>query len=182
LIDSDKRFSFYNVNILPFPVSKIWQGKIWTGILYLAFGNGLIFGLTTISGVIFSSQYPFWRGITAGIVLTLTWSWQIPFGLFLASRFNSVVTFLGILFLNILCSGQTIAGGDFWYLPFAIPPRMMAPIIGINPNGIPLEAGSPLHDTAVIFPGLIITVSLLFIGYFITTKWFSDRGRYHESA
>lgn len=182
LVDSDKRLFFFNVNALPVSSSKAWQGKIWTGVLYLVFGNGLVFGLTTLSGLLFPAQYPFWRGITAGIVLTIIWAWQIPFGLFLAGRFNSIVTFLGILFLNILCSGQDIAGGNLWYLPFAIAPRVMAPIIEINLNGIPLEAGSPLHDTSVILPGLVITIILFIVGYFLTTKWFSNRGRYHESV
>lgn len=182
LIDSDKRLSFFNVNVLPISPVKIWQGKIWTGVLYLVFGNGLVFGLTTLSGLIFSAQYPIWRGIAAGIILTVTWAWQIPFGLFLADRFHSVVTFLSILFLNFFCSSQTIAGGDLWYLPFAIAPRLMAPIIGINPNGVPLEAGSPLYDTNVIAPGVIFTI-ILFIGsYYLTTKWFSSGGYYHEAA
>ncbi|MBO0453025.1 lantibiotic immunity ABC transporter MutE/EpiE family permease subunit [Candidatus Enterococcus murrayae] len=182
LIDSDKQLSFFNVNILPISAKKIWQGKIWTGVLYLVFGNGLVFGLTTFSGLLFPAQYPVWRGAAAGIVLTVCWLWQIPFGLFLANRFNSIVTFLSILFLNIFCSSQTFAGGNLWYLPFAIAPRLMAPIIGINPNGVPLAAGSPLYDTSVIVPGLIITVSLFVLGYCLTTKWFGSGGHYHEKV
>lgn len=182
LIDSDKQTLFFNVNILPIAPSKIWQGKIWTGVLYLLVGNGLVFGLTTVSGLIFSAQYPIGCGIAAGIVLTICWAWQIPFGLFLADRFSSVVTFLSILFLNLFCSSQTFAGGDLWYLPFSIAPRLMAPIIGINPNGVPLEIGSPLYDRGVIFPGLIITIVLFIAGYFLTTKWFSRGGHYHEST
>lgn len=182
LIDSDKQLSFFNVNVVPISAAEIWQGKIWTGILYLLFGNGLVFGLTTISGIFFTAQYPIWRGLLAGLVLTLSWAWQIPFGLFVAARFNSIVTFISFLFLNIVCSIQTVAGGNLWYLPFAIAPRVMTPILGINPNGVPLEAGSPLHDTSVIVPGLIITSILFIVGYLLTTRWFA-KGRYsHERA
>lgn len=181
LVDADKRLGFYNCNVLPISPAKMWHGKIWTGLLYLAFSNAVVFGLTTLSGLLFPSQYPLWRGLAAGIILTVTWAWQIPLGLYLAARFHSVVTFLSILFLNIFCSSQSIAGGAFWYVPFAIAPRLMAPIIHINPNGVPLEAGSPLYDAGVVLPGLILTLLFLLASSFLSTRWFSKGGRYRET-
>ncbi len=175
LIDPDKRLDFFNINTLPIAPSKIWQAKLWTGCSYLLLANAIVFGLTTLSGLLFGGQYPLWRGLAAGLVLTLTWLWQIPLGMFLAARFNAIVTFLSLLGLNIFCSGQDTAGGDLWFIPFAIAPRLMAPIIWINPNGVPMTADSPLHDTSVILPGLIITLLLFAALSWLTTKWFSVR-------
>jgi ABC-2 type transport system permease protein len=57
----------------------------------------------------------------------------------------------------------------------------MAPIIHINPNGVPLEAGSPLYDAGVVLPGLILTLLFLLASSFLSTRWFSKGGRYHET-
>ncbi|MGG5315436.1 lantibiotic immunity ABC transporter MutE/EpiE family permease subunit [Enterococcus sp. AZ072] len=175
LINPDKRLDFFNTSILPTPQTKVWQAKIWTGCSYLCLANGLIFGLTTFSGWLFNTQYPVRSGLTAGLVLTITWIWQVPLAMFLATQFNSIVTFLSILALNIGFSGQPTAGGALWFIPFAIPARLMAAILGINPNGVPMEAASPLYNTDVILPGIVITSTLFVLLFIATTKWFSQR-------
>jgi len=176
LIGPEKRNQFFNVLVLPTPETKIWIAKILTGCCYLLCANLLVFGLTTISGFAFSAQYPVWSGISAAFVLTMTWAWQVPLGLFAAARFGSSVTLIGLLGLNLIFSVQDVAGGDLWFIPFAIPARLMAPILGINPNGIPLEVNSPLYDTGVILPGLLIASNLFVIVLFVTTKWFERQG------
>lgn len=176
LINPDKRLDFFNTSTLPVAQARVWQAKIWTGCSYLFLANGVVFGLTTLSGSLFNAQYPVWRGLTAGLVLTITWLWQIPLGMFLAVQFNSTVTFLSILVLNVGFSIQDIAGGTLWFIPFAIPARLMAALIGVNPNGVPMDAASPLHDPRVILPGIAITSFLFILLFLFTTKWFS-RGR-----
>ncbi|MGM0214879.1 lantibiotic immunity ABC transporter MutE/EpiE family permease subunit [Enterococcus sp. AZ109] len=175
LINPDKRWAFFNLAVLPVAQTKIWQAKLWTGCSYLLVANFIVFGLTTLSGLLFGGQYPLWRGLAAGIVLTLTWLWQIPLGMFLATRFHSIATFLSLLGLNIVFSIQDFAGGSLWFIPFAIAPRLMAAILGINPNGVPMTADSPLHDTRVILPGLVISLILFLIFSWLTTKWFGNR-------
>jgi len=39
----------------------------------------------------------------------------------------------------------------------------MAPILGLNPNGLPLDVTSPLNNKTVLLPGLLIT-GCLFVG------------------
>lgn len=175
IINPDKRLDFFNTSILPLTQAKVWQAKIWTGCFYVLLANSVVFGLTTLSGSLFDAQYPVWRGLVAGLVLTITWLWQIPLGMFLAAQFNSIVTFLSILVLNIGFSTQNIAGGSLWFIPFAIPARLMAALIKINPNGVPMDTASPLHDSIVILPGIAITSILFVLLYLLTTKWFSQR-------
>lgn len=171
----EKGTQFFNLAVLPVSKAKIWLAKIWTGCSYVLAANLLVFGLTTILGIFFGSQYPFWRGILAALVLTLTWIWQIPLGMFLSTKFGSAATLLGVLAVNMICSLQTIAGGSLWFIPFAIPARLMAPLIGMNPNGLPLAFDSPLHDTSVLLPGLLISAALFILLLFITRAWFDCR-------
>lgn len=175
LTEPEKRMHFFNIAILPVQNKEIWLAKVCAGCCYLFTGNLIVFGLTTISGVFFGTQYPVLRGIVAALVLTVTWAWQIPLGMLLSIKFSSVVTFLGILGVNVICSIQTIAGGDLWFIPFAIPARLMAPILGINPNGVPMTADSPLHDFSVIMPGILITTILFAILLILTKNWFNRR-------
>ncbi|MBV7392087.1 lantibiotic immunity ABC transporter MutE/EpiE family permease subunit [Enterococcus alishanensis] len=172
LINSEKRMGFINLKTLPISSQKIWVSKIITGFTYLFLMNVMLFGFSTISGLLFGSQYPIWGGLLAGLLLTITWAWQVPLGMWLVTKFNSTAAFLCLIAANTVCSFQDIAGGQLWYIPFAIPPRLMTPIIGINPNGVPLSANSPLWNTSVILPGVIITIFLFIFSAWFTTKSF----------
>jgi len=175
LTGPEKRMQFFNVAILPMPKGNVWLAKVWAGCCYIFTGNLIVFGLTTLSGIFFGSQYPILPGIAAALVLTVTWAWQIPLGMFLSSRLNSTVAFLGILGVNVICSTQNIAGGSLWFIPFAVPARLMASILGINPNGVPMVPDSPLYDSSVVLPGILITAALFIISMLLTKKWFNVR-------
>lgn len=175
LIDSDKRLGFFNLAILPISPAKVWQAKIWLGCVYLLTANVIVFGFTSIAGALFSTEYPWMKGILAALILTVTFIWQIPLGMFLTVRLNATSTFLSLLLLNIVCSTQDIAGGSLWFIPFAIPARMMAVVLEINPNGIQLEATSPLHNPNVLLPGILINMILFILLFVGTTKGFQKK-------
>lgn len=175
LTGAEKRNGFFNVSVLPIGKGAIWTAKVFTGCSYLLVCNAIVFGLTTISGAIFGAQYPLWQGVAATMVLTIVHLWQIPLWMFVSTKFASVAALLGSLALNMVCGFQDIAGGKLWFIPFAIPARLMAPILGINPNGVPLDAASPLHDTSVIFPGILITAVLFTVMLYMTRQWFDGR-------
>lgn len=172
LINNEKRIAFIQLKTLPISSQKIWLAKIIAGCTYLFLMNAILFGFTTVAGIFFGSQYPIWRGLVAGLVLTITWGWQIPLGMWLVTKFNSTIAFLSLFAVNTICSLQDIAGGQLWLIPFAIPSRLMAAIIGINPNGVPLSADSPLWHTNVIFPGITITIALFILITGLTLKVF----------
>lgn len=176
LIEPEKRMRFFNVAILPMPKGNVWLAKVWTGCFCMFISNLMVFGLTTISDIFFGSPYSIWQGMAAALILTVTWAWQIPLGMFLSSKLNSVVTFLGLLGINVICSSQNVAGGNFWFIPFAIPARLMAPLLGINPNGVPMSADSPLHNFHVMLPGILITAALFVVSLLLTKIWFNGGG------
>lgn len=176
LIGAEKKMHFFNTEVLPEAKSKVWVAKVCVGCFYIFIANFIVFGLTSISGFFFGAQYPAWRGFVAAMILTVSYAWQIPLGMLLSVKLNSAAIFLLVLSTNIICSLQDIAGGRFWFIPFAIPARLMSPILGINPNGVPLAAGSPLLDSGVILPGMLIAAALFVLALTLTSIWFEKRG------
>lgn len=176
LVQGDKRSQFFAVRTLPVSQSKVWLAKVLVGALYILAANLVSFLGTSLSGALFGAQYAISRGFIAALLLTLTVLWQIPLGMWMTARFGGMPTFLLLLGLGVFSSGQPVAGGRFWVFPFAIPARLMAPLLLINPNGLPLEAGSPLADTGVLLPGALITLALFVLVTFLTGKWFAKWG------
>lgn len=175
VIQLDKRLNYFNTSVLPVSPKKIWLAKISTASLYLVLTNFFIFIFPALSGFIFGEQFSLLTGLCASLILSVTWLWQVPLSLFLTEKFNSSVTFLIIILANLLFSSQDFAGGKLWVIPFAIPARLMAAIIHVNPNGIPLATDSPLHQTSVILPGILITLALFLLGSYMTTSWFNKK-------
>lgn len=172
LIDPDQRLHFFNILILVSTKKQIWLAKILTGLSYLLLTNVLIFGITSITGIFFGSQYEAWRGIVAIIFLSVSFAWQIPLGMFLVTKFNSSVTIISLIGLDLFFGSQPFAGTNLWLIPFAIPARLMAPILGINPNGVPLVADSNLYNTDVLVPGVLLSFLLFAVGCYLSTRWF----------
>jgi len=60
-----------------------------------------------------------------------------------------------------MLGGALVADKDFWWaVPVAWPMRVILPLAGIGPNGVPLPADSPLHDRGVIAPAIVLALSL----------------------
>jgi ABC-2 type transport system permease protein len=60
-----------------------------------------------------------------------------------------------------MLSGALVSDKTFWYaIPFAWPMRVILPLAGIGPNGIPLPPGSPLADAGVIPFALVLSAGL----------------------
>ncbi|MFD9961244.1 hypothetical protein [Amycolatopsis sp. NPDC058986] len=61
-----------------------------------------------------------------------------------------------------MLSGMLVSDKDWWYaIPFAWPMRVILPLAGIGPNGVPLRADSPLRDHGVILPAVALSAVLL---------------------
>ncbi|MDQ1289652.1 MAG: lantibiotic transport system permease protein [Actinomycetota bacterium] len=61
-----------------------------------------------------------------------------------------------------MMSGMLISDKDWWWaVPFAWPMRVVLPLAGIGPNGVPLRADSPLRDRGVIPVAIALSFALL---------------------
>jgi ABC-2 type transport system permease protein len=61
---------------------------------------------------------------------------------------------------GMLCGALVADKGFWWAVPVAWPMRVILPLVGIGPNGVPLPPDSPLHDTGVIAPAVALALSL----------------------
>jgi len=153
---------------------KLWISQLVINTILLLITNLIFFIVMSTVGTILDVSISFFSSFLASFVLFLTFAWQIPLFMFISEKVGSFFSIMISLFCN-MGFGIFFAATRLWYVPFAIPSRLMCPIIKVLPNGLPLEAGNHLGDTSVIFTGIIITVALYFIFSLITTLWFNHR-------
>lgn len=77
-------------------------------------------------------------------VLTLAASWMVPAGLFLTTRFGTLVGIAMPLVAQLTLGLAFAYSGAWWAIPMAAGMRIASPIIGVAPSGIPLATGDPL--------------------------------------
>lgn len=174
--DQEKKAGHYK-SLLSLNVSprNIWYAKIAVLAGYLLLSTIvlniaiILAGLITAKGAIPLKEICF-----AGLVIWLTSLSFIPIQLFLASLKGMFLS-LSVGFMGLIL-GTVYAPKNLWYLiPWAWPARMIAPIIGVHPNGVLLASTDPLRDTSVILPGLIISLSLFSLLSYLTAVWFQKK-------
>ena len=103
------------------------------------------------------------ENLLAGVLLTVTFVWQIPLFMLITMKTNTMISVVLSVFFNfgIAC---LCAVGSFWWVPFAIPARLMCHVLGILPNGLMAEAGAYVGISEGGFPivlsGVLITAVL----------------------
>lgn len=180
----DKKMKNMAVLSMPLELKKVWMAKILVCVCMVSFAVivhligsvliGSVFGigkLGTIQAV---------NAVIASMVLIMTFLWQIPLCMFLGSKIGMFATVL----INIVCCfilGVLLAVYDiFWMVPYAVPSRLMVPIIKVLPNGLLAIPESQtfrpeLLSHGVILPGIIITVILFIILSFFTANWYEKQ-------
>lgn len=154
-----KKLNYRRILSLSVEPQKIWFGKIGGCVVLFLISCVVFFVGITLGGVIFGSSFSLAQNAAAVAVLFLTFLWQIPFCMILADRWGQFAALLINMVGNIVCV-VFAAKGDFWWIPFAVPTRLMCPVIHILPNGLAVPANDPLLSTGVILPGLLITLAL----------------------
>ena len=121
--------------------------------------------LTFVAGQVFQAKYSdtitIFHALFAGVLLFLTYAWQIPLCLLLEQKCGAAATILINMAANIILSANFATEG-MWLIPYAVPARLMCPVLKILPNGLPAEPGnitfSPeLLSWESILPGLVVT-------------------------
>lgn len=141
---------------------KIWYSKVILCTIYLAITCIIFFLEISIMACFFKGTIGIKNSILATIILFITYAWQVPFVMYLSMRFKTGITIM----ISILCNGAMaiiFALKSFWWIPFAIPARLMCHLIGILPNGLPVADEIYSFDIKVILTGVVITVILYII-------------------
>lgn len=176
VIKKDKnKVNYRGVLTLPVATKKIWYGKIAVTALFYLIASAVLFLGLTLGGLVFGNYIPVPQSFAGSIVLFLTFLWQIPLCLFISQHF----TMYGAVILNFGCNmaiATFLAKTSLWWVPYAIPARLMCPIMGVLPNGLMVEAGSPLLSPDVILPGIIINLTLFTVLSIATARAFNSKG------
>ena len=156
---------------LPCDMGRIWDAKVLYGILVsgaamvllMILVIGIAFLLEHVLNVTFIIRPSLFSQLEAGVLLWLSFCWQIPWCLLLAQRFGRTVM---LLLHVILCNAMAIflsLSPIYMLFPGAIGARMMCPVLGILPNGLPAQSGEMtfaprLMDSSSIPIGMVASV------------------------
>ena len=170
----EKKTRYYNIMTLSASKRKLMLGKIiYTGCVILV-SNMIIFVGASFGGFLLTTCVPLGGAAIAILVLTISQLWEIPLLLFLSERFGMIVELLVCLFLTV--GGIIIVPTGKWYFfASAIPMRILCLLLHILPNGIRAEAGNPLLDMGVVFPGICLSIMWFILATFLFLKWFEKR-------
>lgn len=154
----------------------VWKTKLWLSqtlvcSFFLFITCMFFFVFVTISGILFGQIITILESFVASIVLFITFAWQIPLWMFITEKTGAFVTVLLSLFCNFTFAA-ICAVESYWWIPFAIPARLMCACIHVLPNGLQVDMGTGLADKGVILPGIIITVILFGLLTMLTATWF----------
>jgi len=180
----DKKMKNMAVLSMPVDLKKVWISKILVCIVMIAFASLIHLLGNVIIGNIFGigqwGKAGMLNVVLASIILIITFLWQVPLCLFLTSKiglFPTVLINIGAyLILGVVLAVKKV----LWIIPYAIPSRLMCPMLKVLPNGLPAVPGTEtftpeLLSGSVILPGIIITAVLFVILTFATAKWYEGQ-------
>ncbi|MFC3746244.1 lantibiotic immunity ABC transporter MutE/EpiE family permease subunit [Paenibacillus sp. GCM10012306] len=175
VIQRDARMRFRGVLVLPVNARRIWLGKALVSMLWLLVVNLVLFVGAFLGGELLGQTVAPGQGFFGLMALGVMLAWQIPLCMFLVLKCGLFVTILINLAGNLLLGIMFATRDTWWAVPYAIPIRVMTPILRIQPNGVPAQADNPLLNPAVIVPGILISLALCGLLLWLTALWFCKR-------
>ena len=94
--------------------------------------------------------------------------------MYISMKFNTGITIIISLISNFAI-GAICAVKSIWWIPFAIPARLMCYIIGVLPNGLSVESGTYIFNMKIILIALAITIILYIIISYLSALWFKNQ-------
>jgi len=160
----------YNIN-----PSSFWFGKIAVLAFYTLLSSVIMIFVVFFAGLMIAQgTVPFAKIVEASLVIWLISLSIIPIQL-LAAAWKGAVAPVGLSILGMLAGVLSAPKSSWVFVPWSWPLRLMCPIIGVHPNGVPLEASDPLLNPSVIPPGIVISLVFFVITAILTAIWFSKR-------
>ncbi|WMJ15927.1 lantibiotic immunity ABC transporter MutE/EpiE family permease subunit [Geobacillus proteiniphilus] len=160
---------------LDISIVRLWWSKIAVIAYYMLLSTiELIVLLVLLKWFLPNSLSSATVAVFASLVIWMSSLAYIPIGLFIAERFGMAASIL--VSVIGLALGVVMAAQPYWlFIPWSWGMRMMCPIVGVHPNGVPLEKGNPLLDPSVIPIGLTIALVMFLLLSFLTAVWFSRK-------
>lgn len=177
LVEAEERKAgnYRGIRALNVSPSLIWTGKITVMAIHSFVATLVLFAAVVVSGLVTAGGAIPWREIfAAGSTVWVTSLAVIPLHLWMAT-WKGTFASMALGFLGMI-TGVLAASKPYWvYVPWSWPTRLMCPVIGVHPNGIPLGAADPLMNPSVIPVGIILSIASLIAFTVITSLWFHKR-------
>lgn len=173
----EKSLSYKGLLLYPQDKGIIWLGKILYISILLVFSSLIFMIGVEVFGLIYGFTIPLKANILGTSVLILTFLFNIPIIMFLTVKFNiffAVLFNLGMTILGVI-SYQSNTSLILKFLPYGTPSVLMAPILGILPNGLPDTGSSPVLDGSRILSSTLISIVIFLILTALTTIWFRKK-------
>ena len=161
---------------LPLPPARTWWAKVAYALALVLGANLVVLACSTVLTALGAEGPSFAEGLAAAVLLTLASSWMVPAALALTLRFG---TLAGIAIPALAQVGVGIAlwtSGAWFAFPPATTLCAVAPLLGVAPSGVPLEAGDALGTfggDAVL--GIAVALALFAALAIAGAAWFSKR-------
>ena len=171
----EKKLGYRGVLALPVSLKKIWIAKVLNLVFYTALSCfvlliGILLGRFSVP-----NPLPLGTACLGMFLIFLTSLWQIPFCLFLSRKICMVGTILVQVAAGFLLGVLLATKSIWWICPYSWTMRVMAPVLGILPNGTLAQAGDPLLNPSSIPVGIVLSVLLFIIILVATTGWFQKQ-------
>lgn len=174
LVGKEKKMKNRAILALPCDMGKIWDAKVLYGTLLSGAAMLLLmvlvilisFLLEHVLKVTFVIEPSLSSQLAAGALLWLSFCWQIPWCLLLAQMFGRTVMFLfHFILYNVMAIFLSLSP-IYMFFPGALAARMMCPVLGILPNGLPAQSG------AMTFTQKLMDSSSIPVGIAASILWF----------
>lgn len=173
-VNKDKKLDYCNILSVPFPVAKCLAGKVLCYAAGLFLANVVLCTGILVSGKISGTVNGITGNFTAVILLSFIFLWEIPLYIILSVHFGMFACIFSCMFM--VFSGFIFTDTHLWWIwPPSIPARLMCPVLGIMPNGILASEGSPLLNSGVILPGIIISFMWFVLFSFLMVLCFKKK-------
>lgn len=162
---------------LPIKTGSVWLNKVLAIALGLLAETLILWGLICLFDLLFvgASVDTLRHCLGAALLSWVSVLWQIPVYLWLAGK----ISYFLLMILNCavsLCVGPIYAARpDWWTVPWAWTLHVQSPLIGLHPNGIPLESGSWMLGYSGFGGAFILLLCLSGVSLILFTHLFTKR-------
>ena len=164
------RYRSLRANNISLP--KLWLSKIIVLGYYQLISSVVLIAAVALAGLLTAGgAFPLPKIIGASLLIWLVSLGLVPVHLFAAARFGALPGLL--LGAAAMAAGVIAAAKPYWIaVPWSWPIRLMAPLIGVHPNGVPLPPGDPLREASAIPLGIAASLLFLAASSALTAHWF----------
>lgn len=174
MIKREKKYNFHGMFTLADDKKKLWYGKVIMGTIILAETCMIFWGLMLLCGWFISPEISFAENTRATVLLILTFLWQIPLFMYVTLKSNQFFSVAVGVFLNFgiaaFCAEKSL-----WWIPFAIPAKLMCYAVRVRPNGLTVPQTESLCGTGEVITGTAICVVLYVVMTLVTAKLFEKQ-------